>query len=52
MKMHKILTMLSDAQLDKLMEIIDEFGFSVAEAMVIGYDDIMAITTVNKTKQF
>ena len=52
MKMHKILKMLSDAQLDKLMEIIDKFGFSVAEAMVIGYDDIMSVATVNRTKQF
>lgn len=41
-RQHEILKSLTDSQLDKLMDIMYLFNFNVSQALVFGYEDIMA----------
>lgn len=40
-KLYKIIKSLTDLQLDRLMDLMDHFGFTVAQAVVVGYDEIV-----------
>ena len=42
MKLYAILKSLTDPQLDKLMEIMTDFGFNVSQAFAFGYEDIIS----------
>ena len=41
LKLHKIIKSFTELQLDRLMDIMDRFGFTVAQAVIVGYGEIM-----------
>lgn len=41
LKLNEIIKSLTDLQLDRLMNLMDRFGFTVAQAVIVGYDEIV-----------
>ena len=42
MKINEFLKALTDAQIDALMGLMNDYGWNVTEAVMFGYDDILA----------